>query len=49
MDENRKTIEFEPATQEDNEKLGQMWRDPDIPTKPTPGYESRRIWISLRF
>ncbi|MEM2278709.1 MAG: DUF1156 domain-containing protein, partial [Zestosphaera sp.] len=45
-----KNLEFEPATQQDNEKLWkaleklkQMWGDPDIPTEPIPEYENRRI------
>jgi len=43
-------LKFEPATQEDGEKLWRaleklraMWGDPDIPTEPIPGYENRRI------
>jgi putative DNA methylase len=45
-----KDLEFEPATQEDNEKLWRaleklraMWGDPDIPVEPVPIYENRRI------
>jgi len=47
-------LEFEPATQEDNEKLWkaleklrQIWGDPDIPTEPTPGYDERNVWVAL--
>lgn len=47
-------LEFEPATQEDNEKLWkaleklkQMWGDPDIPIEPLPHYENRSIWVLL--
>ena len=43
-------LEFEPATQEDTEKLWkaleklqQIWGDPDIPTEPIAIYENRRI------
>jgi len=49
--ENR-DLEFEPATEDDNEKLWKaleklkaMWGDPDIPTEPIPEYESRSIWV----
>ncbi len=43
-------LEFQPATNEDQEKLWkalqklkQYWKDPDIPTEPIPKYENRRI------
>jgi putative DNA methylase len=43
-------LEFEPATEEDEEKLWKaleklraIWGDPDIPTEPIPEYENRRI------
>uniref|UniRef100_A0A7C4NQ26 DUF1156 domain-containing protein n=1 Tax=Staphylothermus marinus TaxID=2280 RepID=A0A7C4NQ26_STAMA len=49
-----KTLEFEPATQQDNEKLWkaleklkQIWGDPDIPTEPTPPYGN--VGGGLRF
>jgi len=49
-----KGLEFEPASQEDNEKLWKAleklratWEDPDIPTEPLAGYESRSIWVLL--
>ncbi|MCC6023260.1 MAG: DUF1156 domain-containing protein, partial [Thaumarchaeota archaeon] len=45
-------LEFEPATEEDEEKLWKaleklraIWGDPDIPTEPIPEYESRSIWV----
>jgi putative DNA methylase len=45
-------LEFEPATKQDTEKLWKaleklkgMHSDPDIPTEPIPGYESRSIWV----
>jgi len=45
-------LEFEPATKQDTEKLRMaveklkgMLSDPDIPTEPIPGYESRSIWV----
>ncbi|RLE92007.1 MAG: DUF1156 domain-containing protein [Thermoprotei archaeon] len=45
-------LKFEPATEEDNEKLWraleklkQIWGDLDIPTEPIPSYESRSIWV----
>ncbi|WP_276813930.1 DUF1156 domain-containing protein, partial [Desulfurococcus amylolyticus] len=45
---------FEPATQQDNEKLWkaleklrQVWGDPDIPTELLPSYESRSAWVLL--
>jgi putative DNA methylase len=45
-------LEFEPATEDDNErlwkaleKLKAMWGDPDVPTEPIPEYESRPIWV----
>ncbi|MEM4912632.1 MAG: DUF1156 domain-containing protein [Desulfurococcaceae archaeon] len=41
-----KELEFQPATEEDNEKLWkaleklkQIWGDPDIPTEPLPSYD----------
>jgi putative DNA methylase len=47
-----KDLEFEPATEEDEEKLWKaleklraIWGDPDIPTEPIPEYESRSIWV----
>jgi putative DNA methylase len=47
-----KDLEFEPATQEDDEKLWRaleklrgIWGDPDIPAEPIPAYESRSIWV----
>ncbi|MEM4510672.1 MAG: DUF1156 domain-containing protein, partial [Pyrobaculum sp.] len=46
-------LKFQPATPQDVEKLWKtleklrrMWGDPDIPTEPIPGYESRSIWVS---
>jgi len=43
---------FEPATQEDNEKLWKaleklkkIWGDPDIPTEPIPDYERRQLMV----
>ncbi|MEM2165538.1 MAG: DUF1156 domain-containing protein, partial [Candidatus Bathyarchaeia archaeon] len=49
-----KNLEFEPATQQDNEKLWkaleklkQMWGDPDIPTEPIAKYEGRSIWVMV--
>jgi len=46
---------FEPATQEDNEKLWkaleklrQIWGDPDIPTEPLPPYGSRGMGGDLK-
>jgi putative DNA methylase len=46
-------LKFQPATPQDLEKLWKtleklrrMWGDPDIPTEPIPGYESRSIWVS---
>jgi putative DNA methylase len=45
-------LEFEPATEDDNEKLWKaleklkaMWGDPDVPKEPIPEYESRSIWV----
>jgi putative DNA methylase len=49
-----RNLEFEPATEEDEErlwkaleKLRAMWGDPDIPIEPIPEYESRNIWVFL--
>jgi len=48
-------LRFEPATQEDNEKLWkaleklrQIWGDPDIPTEPLPPYGSRGMGGDLK-
>ncbi|MEM1636084.1 MAG: DUF1156 domain-containing protein, partial [Thermosphaera sp.] len=48
-----KNLAFEPATQQDSEKLWraleklkQIWGDPDIPTEPIPEYEGRSIWVT---
>ncbi|NAZ24252.1 MAG: DUF1156 domain-containing protein [Thermofilum sp.] len=45
-------LEFEPATNQDTEKLWKALEklkgklsDPDIPSEPIPSYESRSIWI----
>jgi putative DNA methylase len=45
-------LEFEPATQEDNEKLWRaleklraMWGDPDIPTELLAEYEKRQLMV----
>jgi len=45
-------LEFEPAIQEDNEKLWkaleklrQIWGDPDIPTELIPDYERRQLMV----
>ncbi|MEM1696880.1 MAG: DUF1156 domain-containing protein, partial [Desulfurococcaceae archaeon] len=50
-----KQLIFEPATQQDNEKLWkaleklkQIWRDPDIPTEPLPPYGSRGMGGDLK-
>jgi len=47
-------LKFEPATQEDGEKLWRaleklkaMWGDPDIPTEPIPPYASRYLFPIL--
>ena len=48
-------LEFEPAIEEDNEKLWKaleklkkMWGDPDIPTEPLPPYGSRGMGGDLK-
>jgi putative DNA methylase len=45
-------LEFEPATKQDTERLWKALEklkgirsDPDIPSEPIPGYESRSIWV----
>ncbi|MEZ0394792.1 MAG: DUF1156 domain-containing protein, partial [Desulfurococcaceae archaeon] len=45
-------LEFEPATDQDNEKLWKaleklrrMWGDPDIPTELVPDYEKRQLMV----
>jgi putative DNA methylase len=45
-------LEFEPATEDDNEKLWKaleklkaMWGDPDIPTEPLAEYERRQLMV----
>jgi putative DNA methylase len=47
-----KDLEFEPATEEDEEKLWKaleklraMWGDPDIPTEPLAEYERRQLMV----
>ncbi|MEM1693580.1 MAG: DUF1156 domain-containing protein [Ignisphaera sp.] len=48
----KRELVFEPATQQDNEKLWraleklkQIWGDPDIPTEPIPEYEKRQLMV----
>lgn len=49
---NKGELEFQPATEEDNqklwralEKLRQIWGDPDIPIEPVPNYERRQLMV----